>query len=124
MQERGESQYDDVVEESVDNSNENIDVEDVTPAITPNPRPTYSKHPSKRRYPIAEETYRVMKKLGEKVNTKDEFSIFKEHITCQLRKCTDLHDLAIAKRRINDVLFDLEMATHSNQCSQNDFTGF
>ena len=47
---------------------------------------------------MAKEAYLVLKKLGDNIKVKDEFDVFDEHVACQLRKCTDLPDQALAKQ--------------------------
>lgn len=81
-------------------------------------RPTASPDtmypPTKRWYsPVSEEAFSV----GKNVQYKDEYDIFGELVACQLRKCTDLRERAIAKQRINQVLFDLEMSSWNNPSS-------
>lgn len=62
---------------------------------------------------LAEEAYGVMQKLvKEKDNEnhiKDEFDVFGAHVACQLRNLnTKLYQI-VAKQRISQVLYDMEM---------------
>ncbi|KAG8306592.1 hypothetical protein J6590_043393 [Homalodisca vitripennis] len=50
----------------------------------------------------------------------DEFDAFGEYVAGQLRKCTDLRQMAVTKHRNNQALFDLEIANlPSNQPTPN-----
>ncbi|KAJ8883954.1 hypothetical protein PR048_015810 [Dryococelus australis] len=73
---------------------------------------------SKRKYnPMAEEAYSVMKQLGSKIKQKDDFDVFGENDACQLRKITYVCSQTIAKHRINQSVFWMEMPSftiHSN----------
>ncbi|KAG8331179.1 hypothetical protein J6590_046504 [Homalodisca vitripennis] len=105
----------------------NIDESADTTLDTPSPGPstplqsTLTKPPKRRRYnPVAQEVLSVMKNLGDKLKPRDEFDAFGEYVAGQLRKCTDLRQMAVTKHRINQALFDLEIASlPSNQPTPN-----
>ncbi|KAG8323983.1 hypothetical protein J6590_103266 [Homalodisca vitripennis] len=80
-----------------------------------------TKPPKRRRYnPVAQEALSVMKNLGDKIKPRDEIDAFGEYVAGQLRKCTDLRQMAVTKHRINQALFDLEIANlPSNQPTPN-----
>ncbi|KAG8260772.1 hypothetical protein J6590_089405 [Homalodisca vitripennis] len=115
-QEQNNDNVDDVGESSRNNEMPS-EVSADAPPLPANPTPPSSKRPRKSRAlnPMAQEGYTVMKTLGEKINTKDEFEAYGVHVACQLRKATNLQDLAVAKKKINYPLFDLEMATYNRQ---------
>ncbi|KAG8277075.1 hypothetical protein J6590_049984 [Homalodisca vitripennis] len=110
-----------------DSMPENIDESADTTLDTPSPGPstplqsTLTKPPKRRRYnPVAQEALSVMKNLGDKIKPRDEFDAFGEYVAGQLRKCTDLRQMAVTKHRINQALFDLEIANlPSNQPTPN-----
>ncbi|KAG8263366.1 hypothetical protein J6590_035204 [Homalodisca vitripennis] len=105
----------------------NIDESADTTLDTPSPGPltplqsTLTKPPKRRRYnPVAQEALSVMKNLGGKIKRRHEFDAFGEYVAGQLRKCTDLRQMAVTKHRINQALFDLEIANlPSNQPTPN-----
>lgn len=75
---------------------------------------------SKRsRSSIADEAYSVVKEVGSNFKNKDEFDIFGDLVACELRKCRDKKYVALAKRRISDVLFDVEMHEFNIQPQSN-----
>ncbi|KAG8334698.1 hypothetical protein J6590_084495 [Homalodisca vitripennis] len=115
-QEQNNDNVDDVGESGRNNETPS-EVSADAPPLPANPTPTSSKRPRKSRAlnPMAQEAYTVIKTLGEKINTKDKFEAYGVHVACQLRKATNLQDLAVAKKKINDALFDLEMATYNRQ---------
>ncbi|GBO10294.1 hypothetical protein AVEN_135557-1 [Araneus ventricosus] len=98
--------------------NENTSTTVTTP--TPPTPSRCSKRAGKRRFnPMIEEVYSVTGKSGKIVETRDEFDLFGGYIACQLRKCTDLHDMAVAKHRINQILFDLELSNLNRESNEN-----
>lgn len=73
----------------------------------------------RRRNTMADEAYCVMKEVGSNVKKKDEFDIFGDLVACELRKCSDKRYVALAKRRISDILFDVEMREFNRQPQSN-----
>lgn len=61
---------------------------------------------------MVDEAYQVMKKVSSQLNQpgiEDEFDIFGKNVACQLRKIINSRDQALAKHRINTILFEMEL---------------
>lgn len=86
------------------------------------PPPSVAQHRplnKRRRNTMADEAYSVMKEVGSNLKKKDEFDIFGDLVACELRKCSDKRYVALAKRRISDILFDVEMHEFNRQPQSN-----
>lgn len=91
-----------------------------TPPTSSSSPTSVAKHTNKiRRNTIADEAYSVMKAVGNNLKKKDEFDIFGDLVACELRKCSDKRYVALAKRRISDILFDVEMHEFNMQPQSN-----
>lgn len=68
------------------------------------------KHCKRKRNPEAHEAYEVMKKLQSQMKQKDDCDVFAENVAYQLHQIPDIRSQMIAKYRINQVLFEVEMS--------------
>lgn len=65
-----------------------------------------------------------MKRLGNNIKVKDDLDVFGENVACHLRKMKDERNRVVAKHRINQVLFEMELAEYSNSSSSAPSTSF
>ncbi|XP_046686437.1 uncharacterized protein LOC124372114 [Homalodisca vitripennis] len=101
-----ETVQEDIAEEGNDTS---ITTADNTPKTGTDPPRKLTK---KRKASIVDEAYQVMKKVSSQLNQpgiEDEFDIFGKNVACQLRKLKNSRDQALAKHRINTILFEMEL---------------
>ncbi|KAJ8889419.1 hypothetical protein PR048_008918 [Dryococelus australis] len=81
------------------------------------PRRSTCPAPKRKTDFLAEEAYMVMKELGSRVQKRDEFDVFGEHVAHFLRNLTRKSNQNNAKFQIYNILYQFEMNDQPPTCS-------
>lgn len=99
-----------------------VNPSDITSHPTPIPPPNVLRSKKRKINQQADEAYKVMKRLEGNLKPEDEYDVFGKYIATQIRKLNSERARAQAKKKVSDVLFDMEMSEISEQSRNSSVT--